>query len=345
MIDTATGNLLDAEVEALVNTVNTVGVMGKGIALQFKRRFPANFEAYAAACRRGEVRIGRMLVVETGASSGPRFIINFPTKEHWRDPSRLAFVRDGLVALVEELRGRRIRSIAIPPLGCGLGGLDWSDVKPLIETALAQVPEVRALVYPPSDIRPAVAPARGVTMTRARALLVKLIESYGTLDHALTKIEVQKLAYFLQTAGEELRLRYAKQQFGPYADELRHLLNEMEGTFLAGVNTQAPRAEIRLLADAVPEAERYLGGDEEARARLDHVRRLIRGYETPYGMELLATVHWVATHEGARTAEDAFERVQHWNERKKDRYQQRHVQKAWERLTTQRWIDVAGPAA
>ena len=155
MIETAIGDLLDADVEAIVNTVNTAGVMGKGLALQLKRRFPANFRAYAAACRRGEVRVGRMLVVETGRPSGPRYIINFPTKEHWRDPSRLEFVRDGLVALIEELRGRELRSVAIPPLGCGLGGLAWSDVKPMIEAALGQVPHVRALLFPPPEARSA----------------------------------------------------------------------------------------------------------------------------------------------------------------------------------------------
>src|SRR6185295_3486452 len=131
------GDLLDADVEALVNTVNTVGVMGKGLALQFKRRFPATFTAYAAACKRGEVEIGRMLVVETKASAGPRYIVNFPTKKHWRDPSRLEYVRAGLDALVEEIRTRGIRSIAVPPLGCGNGGLAWSDVEPLIERAMA----------------------------------------------------------------------------------------------------------------------------------------------------------------------------------------------------------------
>lgn len=143
------GNLLDADVEALVNTVNTVGVMGKGLALQFKRRFPSNFEMYAAACRRGEVQVGRMFVVETAGRAGPRFIINFPTKKHWRDPSRLEYVRAGLVALVSEVKTRGIRSIAIPPLGCGNGGLAWSEVQPLIDQALSELPGIRARVFEP----------------------------------------------------------------------------------------------------------------------------------------------------------------------------------------------------
>ena len=147
------GNLLNADVEALVNTVNTVGVMGKGIALQFKRRFPLNFEVYAGACSRGEVQVGRMLVVETTAFSGPRFIINFPTKKHWREPSRLEYVSAGLTALVHEVKSRGIRSIAIPPLGCGNGGLSWSEVRPMIDRAVVQLPGVHVLVFSPGAVK------------------------------------------------------------------------------------------------------------------------------------------------------------------------------------------------
>lgn len=160
MIEVGSGDLLDADVEALVNTVNTVGVMGKGLALQFKRRFPANFSAYAAACKRGEVVVGRMLVVETNVPIGPRSIINFPTKKHWRDPSQLEYVRAGLDALVEEIRARSIRSIAVPALGCGNGGLAWSDVEPLIERAMAELSDVRVVVFAPSDARPELAPGK-----------------------------------------------------------------------------------------------------------------------------------------------------------------------------------------
>jgi O-acetyl-ADP-ribose deacetylase (regulator of RNase III) len=151
MIEAGAGDLLDADVEALVNPVNTIGVMGKGLALVFKRRFPEGFRAYAAACRRGEVAIGRMFVVETTGATGPRYLINFPTKKHWRDPSLLEYVRAGLTALVDEIRARKIRSIALPALGCGNGGLAWSDVKPLIVGAMADVPDVRVLVFAPSE--------------------------------------------------------------------------------------------------------------------------------------------------------------------------------------------------
>jgi len=136
MIEFKTGDILKADAEALVNTVNCVGIMGRGIALQFKNAFPDNFKAYAAACAREEVRPGRMFVFETDYGANPKCIINFPTKRHWRGKSRMEDIETGLSALVEEIRKRGIRSVAIPPLGSGLGGLDWRDVRPRIEAAL-----------------------------------------------------------------------------------------------------------------------------------------------------------------------------------------------------------------
>ena len=173
---------------------------------------------------------------------------------------------------------------------------------------------------------------------------MKVIDAYASLDYALTKIEIQKLAYFLQASGEELKLRYSKQAFGPYADQLRHVLTDMEGTLLTGATADAPRAEIRLMPGAIAAADRLLGDNAEARARLERVGRLIRGYETPYSMELLATVHWVASHEGARSPIEARELVQRWNERKKARYQERHIEKAWQRLESEGWIGGAWAA-
>src|SRR5580698_5577411 len=154
MLREAAGNLLDARADALVNTVNTVGVMGKGIALQFKQAFPENFRVYEAACRRGEVRIGQMFVVETGLLEQPRLIINFPTKRHWRSHSRLDDIRSGLADLRQILVDRQVRSVALPPLGCGNGGLDWQDVRPLIDSALSDLPGVEVVVYPPKGAPP-----------------------------------------------------------------------------------------------------------------------------------------------------------------------------------------------
>src|SRR6266478_3853889 len=149
MIHNASGNLLQAETEALVNTVNCVGFMGKGIALQFKQAWPENFEAYAKACKAGEVRPGRMFIWETGRMINPKFIINFPTKRDWRGKSRIEDIKSGLRALIADVRRLGIRTIAVPPLGCGNGGLDWRDVRPLIKEAFADVPDVNVQLYSP----------------------------------------------------------------------------------------------------------------------------------------------------------------------------------------------------
>lgn len=151
MIESKTGDILREDVEALVNPVNCVGVMGKGLAAQFKRAFPENFCAYAAACEAGEVRPGRMLVFETGSAGSPRFIVNFPTKRHWKDRSRLADIEAGLAALRTEVERRCIRSVAVPALGAGLGGLPWGHVRERIGVALRDLPGTRVVVFEPNS--------------------------------------------------------------------------------------------------------------------------------------------------------------------------------------------------
>ncbi len=151
MIDLKTGDILTEDAEALVNTVNCVGIMGRGMALQFKKVFPDNFKSYSAACKRKEIKPGRMFVYETGQLTNPQYIINFPTKRHWRDKSRMEYIDAGLIALVEEIRSYNICSIARPALGCGLGGLDWFEVRPRIEKILEQFSDLTIIVFEPSN--------------------------------------------------------------------------------------------------------------------------------------------------------------------------------------------------
>lgn len=150
MIEYKTGDILTEDAEALVNTVNCVGIMGRGVALQFKNTFPENFRAYADACKRHNVQPGRMFVFETKGLTNPRYIINFPTKRHWRGNSRMEDIESGLKALTDVIRERNIRSIAIPPLGSGLGGLDWSQVRSKIDVALRGLDNVRVIVFEPN---------------------------------------------------------------------------------------------------------------------------------------------------------------------------------------------------
>ncbi len=322
MIRYTHGDILAVEADALVNTVNCVGIMGRGIALAFKRAWPENFRAYAAACRQGEVKPGRMFVFETGRLTPPRFIINFPTKRHWRGRARMDDVEAGLDALVVEIRARGITSIAVPPLGAGLGRLRWQDVRSRIESSLGALADVEVIVFEPSaDAARAVRKAPRPTMTPGRAALLGLMDRYlaGLLDPFISLLEVHKLMYFMQEAGEPLRLRLAKGPYGPYAENLRHVLQAIDGHYVSGYGTggDAPDKPLELLPGAVEQARRRLAARPETQARFERVARLVDGFESPFGLELLATVHWVATREGAVSDEDVVERAYAWNERKR----------------------------
>jgi O-acetyl-ADP-ribose deacetylase (regulator of RNase III) len=343
-IERGQGNLLAAEVEALVNTVNTEGVMGKGIALQFKKAFPDNFKSYQRACKSGEVVVGRMHVVQRLAS--PRFIINFPTKKHWRRPSRLEYIESGLQDLVARVRELGIKSIAVPPLGCGNGGLDWSTVRPRIVEAFEAVPDVRVLLFEPEGapspeaiIDRRVAP----NMTASRAAIIALMGRYlaTSYEYRLSLVEVQKLAYFLQEAGEPLKLEFKAHFYGPYADDLRKALRNIEGHYTRGLadGKNSPETPLEILPGVLEAAESVVAQMPESLARFERVARLIDGFETPFGMELLGTVHWLATHEtGARDPEAVVANVRGWNARKRSQMKKGHILAALARLREQQWV-------
>lgn len=324
MIEYKTGNILLEDAEALVNTVNCIGFMGRGIALQFKKSFPENFKAYATAGRMHEVQPGRMFVFETGQLAYPRYIINFPTKRHWRGKSRIEDIESGLDALVGEVRKRGICSIAVPPLGAGLGGLEWVEVCKSIERAMRDLPEVKVVVFEPQG-----APASDKTswtrkapaMTPGRAALVCLMDRYlaGLLDPFVSLLEVHKLMYFMQETGEPLRLRLAKGLYGPYAENLRHVLNEIDGYYVSGYGAggNAPGKMLELVPGAIEDAQVALAQRQKTMARFERVARLVSGFESSFGLELLATVHWVVTHEGATSDEDVVALTYDWDDRKR----------------------------
>ena len=346
MIDYRQGDMFAfaAEAEALVNTVNCVGVMGRGIALQCKRMFPENFSAYAAACKLGEVQPGRMFVFETGQMTNPRYIVNFPTKRHWRGKSRMEDIDAGLDALAMEIRCRDIRSVILPPLGSGLGGLDWDDVRPRIEAMLGSFNNLKAIVYEPGGVPGEVKanPSTDVPrMTPARAVVVSLMDRYlrGLLDPFVTLLEVHKLTYFTQVAGEHLRLRFAKGHYGPYAENLRHVFHTIEGHLVSGYadGGDAPGKPLTLVPGALADAEVFLSSRSETQERLRRVFRLVEGFESPFGMELLATVHWVVQKEGARTTEDLVDQTHAWGPHKA-RFSRRQIGVAEDVLRAQEWI-------
>ena len=346
MIEFTQGDILRANAEAIVNTVNCVGFMGRGIAAQFKRAYPENFRVYEAACKRGDVEPGRMLVHELAALTNPRFIINFPTKRHWKANSRIDDIKSGLKALIDEVRSRNIRSIAVPPLGCGLGGLNWADVRPLIETAFAEVPDVRVLVYEPTGAPAAEEMAHGdktPSMTPGRAALVGLMQRYlgGLMDPFVSLLEVHKLMYFAQEAGEPLRLKYVKAVYGPYAENLRHVLAAIEGHLVTGYadGGDAPDKPIQLMPGAAEAADAFLLAHPETRERFERVSALVEGFETPFGTELLATVHWLLAHEDV-PGNRLVDAVYAWNDRKRQ-FTARQIELARDVLRDKGWANGA----
>ena len=345
MIESKNGNILKSEAEAIVNTVNCVGVMGKGIALQYKKAYPENYKAYEKACRAKQVVPGVMHIFETGSLVNPKYIVNFPTKNHWRERSRYEYVETGLKSLIQDIIKFQIKSIAIPPLGCGLGGLEWKKVKNMIIQEFSALPDVNVFLYDP-DGSPSVSdmPVGTSTpsMTVARALFIKLMQIYSKYAYRLTLLEIQKLSYFLQESGQHLRLNFVKHIYGPYAHNLNKVLELLEGHYIHGYgDTQKPDVEIQLLPDAVKVADDYLESHPDEKDRIEKIASLVDGFETPYGMELLASVHWVVAHDqmAADNTDIVIASIKDWNDRKARIFKDKHICIALERLKSEGWLN------
>lgn len=348
MITFMQGNLLEADAEVLVNTVNTVGVMGKGIALMFKERFSLNFQLYAAACKAKQVQTGKMFVTQVGELGGAKWIVNFPTKQHWRPASKMEWVIEGLQDLRQFLIVNNVRSIAIPPLGAGNGGLEWEEVRKQIEKALGDLSDVQVLVFEPTTQYQNVAKRAGVEkLTPARALIAELVRRYWVLGMECTLLEIQKLAWFLERSIEQyapdnpLKLHFVAHKYGPYANRLDHLLNHLDGSYLhcdKRISDAGPLDIIWFDDDRKDFLAAYL--NSEARpytAALDRTAALIDGFESPFGMELLATVDWLVTKEAIpATVEGVAEGLHQWPagaaDRKSKLFDDRAIRIALERL-------------
>ncbi len=348
MIRPGTGNLLEADVDALVNTVNTVGVMGKGIALQFKRPFPENFRSYASACHDENVALGRMFVHRIDGLGNPKLIVNFPTKGHWRARSRLSDIELGLADLRRTIDELGIESIAVPPLGCGNGGLDWADVRPLIAEALGDLPGVDVLVFAPAGPPdPSAMPinTERPEMTRDSAAMLLAFERYTSrsaaaglsIDGKLSLMEAQKVAYFMQSAGWPSTAEFAPSHYGPYSPAVNSFVSAVEGHFVVGFGdgTGGSRATLSLRDDAVAEAHRLLDDDPEFSRALENFSTIVAGFEFPYGMELLSTVHFAATRLGDASRPGltgVMQAIRSWSQRKAQLFHAEQASRAYENL-------------
>ena len=349
MIKYLEGNILHEQSDAIVNTVNTVGVMGKGLALQFKKAFPHNFNVYKAACDDKSLVTGSVLAVSMESLNPPYYIINFPTKAHWKGKSKIEFVESGLDSMINEAQRLNLKSVSIPALGSGLGGLDWQQVNALMEQKLSQVPEIEWRVFPPQAAPKANMMPNKTSkpnMTTGRAAVLSLIDRYLNkgLAYSLSLLEVQKLVYFLTASGEHLnKVSFTKHHYGPYADVLRHVLNRMEGHFISGYadGQNKPDVSIELHPEAANEAHEFLSKDQQTLDRFEQVSDLVEGFESPYGMELLSTVHWIATQELADKQNDIdsiINAVHSWNDRKK-LMKSAHIKAAWHTLESKGWLN------
>ena len=343
MINYTTGDLLASGAQALVNTVNTVGVMGKGIALHFKQAFPHNFAVYADACRRGELATGRMLVVEDRSDEfGQHLIVNFPTKQHWRNPSRYEWVEAGLNDLVRVIAEYHITSIAIPPLGCGNGGLDWNRVKPMIEQALSSLADVTVTVFEPSSDAAAALAQRShkadARLTPARAMLLYALFCYEAHDERCSLFVANKLSYFYQMLGEQAfaRMPFVAHYYGPYSVSVAHMLSEVNGKYIHGLEEMDRRPFEALMLDYGHKAEvgEYVH-TQLSESQRNHIRtllQLIDGYESAYALEVLASVAYVRKQEPGITLEESIRRIESWSQRKKNLFHREHIETAYRHL-------------
>lgn len=323
MIHYKTGNLLESNAEALVNTVNTIGVMGKGIALQFKNLFPNNFKLYSNACKNNEVKVGQLFVTEEEALLvGKKIIVNFPTKTNWRLPSEYQYIKDGLIDLVKVIKEKKIKSIAIPPLGSGNGGLDWNKVKPILEIHLADL-ACDVHIYEPSLVIQEALKKERVKLTPARAMLLSVLYEMVRNGEFVSEFSSEKIAYFLQRFGakETFKLEFKPNFYGPYSGKVKHVLYYLNGSYIMGYSSKdkKPFEELGLIADGEIEVNDFLNKPENTNFKniVDKTKDFLTSFYSPFGLELLSSIDFIITEKKVNTQEEITMELQNWSDRKK----------------------------
>jgi O-acetyl-ADP-ribose deacetylase (regulator of RNase III)/uncharacterized protein YwgA len=336
------GNLLEAKAYALVNTVNTVGVMGKGIALQFKETFPVNFKEYLASCKRGELQPGKLLAIKDQTLEGEKLIINFPTKTEWYKKSQYDFVESGLQELAKLIVEKDIKSIAIPPLGCGNGGLKWAKVKPLMEKYLGGLNDVDIMIYEPNDevkkLLKEQEVRKEVKLTPAKGLLLYALFYYESLGENASLFIANKLAYFLQRLGEpSLRtLKFEAHLYGPYSVQVEHMVHNMNGKFIKGLEQMQVKAfePLELQYDRLKEVSDYVKKELNAEHRnvIKQLTKLIDGYQSALSLEILASIDFIRKENPGISKSEAKAKVASWSERKSKLFKDKYIDIAWDHL-------------
>lgn len=335
------GDLFSSGAEALVNTVNCVGVMGKGVALEFKRRWPENFKFYKKHCETKWLRPGRVLVFDRGgmfAGDSVRYVFNFPTKDHWRSKSNMGFIDTGLDSMMEEIERLSVRSIAMPPLGCGNGGLEWDEVRPLIVEKVSRMTNVDFHIFGPS-VRQSASPEfkeGGAFMSPSRAIFLKVLANLEpSFGGAIDRLSLQKVAYFLQVLGVKLNLNYEDSLYGPYSEALKKSLFSMARSGqLSTIESEGRFFSVTPAGFAASEdfiqANNKIAGDADAVvASLVH---LLEGFKSPYGLELLSTIHWYSSKLGPREESEIVDSVYSLGAYRRNSFPKSEIQLALSRI-------------
>lgn len=323
MIQFKQANLLESDAEAIVNTVNTVGVMGKGIALQFKNQYPNNYKLYATACKAKEVVVGKMFVTEeTSLLGGKKIIINFPTKTDWRKPSEYSYIESGLQDLVNVIQEKNIKSIAIPPLGAGNGGLDWNKVKAVIEKYLTNI-DCEVQIYQPNAIIQEALKKERVKLTPARAMLLAVLYDLVKNGEFVSEFTSEKIAYFLQRFGakEAFKLDFQPNFYGPYSGKVKHVLYYLNGSYISGYSSKdkKPFDELGLMLDAEKEVDEYLNAKENEAYKIivEKTKAFLSGFYADFGLELLSTIDFIITEKKTKSIDEISIHLADWSDRKK----------------------------
>ncbi|HEY9006412.1 MAG TPA: macro domain-containing protein [Ohtaekwangia sp.] len=323
MIQYQTGNVLESPAEALVNTVNTVGIMGKGIALQFKKEFPLNTRKYEEACKNGAIDIGKLLVVrDASLATGNKVIINFPTKKDWRKPSEYSFIESGLKDLVRIIHQEKIKSIAIPPLGAGNGGLDWQKVKEILEKYLSSLP-IEIYIYEPNVIIQEAMKKERIKLTPARAMLLDVLYDLVRNGEFVSEFAAEKIAYFLQRFGasDQFKLEYKPNFYGPYSGKVKYVLYYLNGSYIFGYSAmdKKPFEELGIVTDGAIAVKEYLSKPENQSFKTiaNKTKEFLTGFYSSFALELLSTVDFIMKEKNVHTVEDIKKHLETWNDRKK----------------------------
>lgn len=297
MITYVKGDLFTDKADALVNAVNTVGVMGKGLAYQFKERYPDNFAEYYKVCKSGNLSVGEVFTFKLECLESPKYIINFPTKAHWRGKSKIEYIEEGIKALITSVEEHSITSVAIPALGSGLGGLPWSQVEKVMLEKLSNVQSVDWRIYAPNDAPPS---QKKLRMTFGRAALIVAISLYSSRKKQISEQEIQCLIYLLQCRGLQLgKLEFDEYRNAPFSSVLHTSLKKMDGhfLFLSGINKSAEATLISLDSNYLTEAKVMLKNDAESGKKIKDVMSVVAGYESNEGMSIIATTVWIVANQ------------------------------------------------